>query len=693
MRICDLAKELMTTGKELMQLLQARGCSAKSTQAQLSPELEQYLRDEIKRLYYPVQEEKPEEPAPAPEASAEPAPPAPEPVPEETPAAKPAPEEKEEPEEKVIYAKGHVVVRELAEKLGVKPNILVAELMKMSIFASVGMKIEFKVAEKVAEKFGFRMEHEKKAAPPPQPKPVEPKPEEGPAGADDFAPRPPVVTFMGHVDHGKTSLLDYIRKAHVAAGESGGITQHIGAYQVDYQGRLITFLDTPGHEAFTAMRARGANLTDIAVIVIAADDGIMPQTKEAIAHAQAAKVAMIVAINKCDLRGANPDRVMRQLQQMGIAPEEWGGDTICCKVSAQTGDGISGLLEMILLQADMLELKANPRRPAQGYVIESRLEAGMGPTANVLVKNGTLNLNDAIVSGSCWGRVKAMIDDRGAKVRKAGPSAAVKVMGLTGVPAPGDEFVVYANDREARRVAEARQEAARLEELTGGEEKEKKPLTLDDLLKAKEGSSKRVLSVVLKTDVVGSLEAIKGSLEGIKSEKVELEILSTGAGNVTVNDVMLAAASKAVVLGFHVGKENGAGAEAKRRGVEIRLYTIIYEMIDDVKNLMTGLLDPIIKEHSNGFASIRQIFDMGKRGKVAGCMCTKGKITLKGRVRVKRKDEVLWEGRIASLRRFQNEASEVREGQECGIVLDKFTGFVEGDVIESYESERVAQEL
>jgi translation initiation factor IF-2 len=695
MRICDLAKELMTTGKELMQLLQARGCSAKSTQAQLSPELEQYLRDEIKRLYYPVQEEKPAEPAPAAEAPApEPEAPAPEePKAEEKPAEKPAKEEKAEEDEKVIYAKGHVVVRELAEKLGVKPNVLVAELMKMSIFASVGMKIEFKVAEKVAEKFGFRMEHEKKAAPPPQPKPAEPKPEEIAAAADDFAPRPPVVTFMGHVDHGKTSLLDYIRKAHVAAGESGGITQHIGAYQVDYQGRLITFLDTPGHEAFTAMRARGANLTDIAVIVIAADDGIMPQTKEAIQHAQAAKVAMIIAINKCDLRTANPDRVMRQLQQMGIAPEEWGGDTICCKVSAQTGDGISGLLEMILLQADMLELKANPRRAAQGYVIESRLEAGMGPTANVLVKNGTLKLNDAMVSGSCWGRVKAMIDDRGAKVRKAGPSAAVKVMGLTGVPAPGDEFVVYANDREAKRVAEERQEAARLAELTGGEAKEKKPLTLDDLLKAKEGSSKRVLSVVLKTDVVGSLEAIVGSLEGIKSEKVELEIISTGAGNVTVNDVMLAAASKAVVLGFHVGKENGAGAEAKRRGVEIRLYTIIYEMIDDVKNLMTGLLDPIIKEHSNGFASIRQIFDMGKRGKVAGCMCTKGKITLKGRVRVKRKDEVLWEGRIATLRRFQNEASEVREGQECGIVLDKFTGFVEGDVIESYESERVAQEL
>jgi translation initiation factor IF-2 len=498
---------------------------------------------------------------------------------------------------------------------------------------------------------------------------------------------------MGHVDHGKTSLLDYIRKAHVAAGESGGITQHIGAYQVERQGRAITFLDTPGHEAFTAMRARGANLTDIAVIVIAADDGIMPQTKEAIQHAQAAKVAMIVAINKCDLRTANPDRVKRQLQQMGLAPEDWGGDLICCNVSAQTGDGIDQLLEMILLQAEMLELKANPRCKATGYVIESCLEAGRGPTATVLVKNGTLQLNDAVVSGSCWGRIKAMINDQGHKVRTAPPSAAVKLLGLTSVPMPGSEFVVYKNDREARQVAESRAEAARLEALSDKEPAHSGPLTLADLLQAQAGSDKRKLSVILKTDVQGSLEALQGAMEAIKSEKVDLEIVGTGVGNVSVNDVLLATASQAVILGFHVAKDNGAGAEAKRRGVEIRLYSIIYEMLDDVKNLMTGLLDPIIKEHVNGHASIRQIFDMGKRGKVAGCMCMKGKVTLKGRVRVKRKDEVLYEGKIQSLRRFQNEASEVREGQECGIVLDHFTNFVEGDVIESYEVEKVAQSL
>ncbi|HAL92938.1 MAG TPA: translation initiation factor IF-2, partial [Verrucomicrobia bacterium] len=468
--------------------------------------------------------------------------------------------------------------------------------------------------------------------------------------------------------------------------------QHIGAYQVEHQGRLITFLDTPGHEAFTAMRARGANLTDIAVIVIAADDGIMPQTKEAIQHAQAAKVAMIIAINKCDLRSANPDRVKRQLQQMGLAPEDWGGDLICCSVSATKGEGMDHLLEMILLQADVLELRANPRRKAQGYVIESRLEAGMGPTANVLVTNGTLQLNDAIVSGSTWGRVKAMINDQGHKVRTAGPSAAVKILGLTSVPAPGSEFHIYKNDREARQIAEERAAAERLKDL-GSSAEPRAPMTLDELLQEKSGSEKRTLNVILKTDVLGSLEAIRGSLEGIQSDKVDLAIIGTGAGNITVNDVLLASASKAVILGFHVGKDAGAGAEAKRKGVEIRLYSIIYEMLDDVKNLLTGLLEPIIKEHVNGQAAIRQIFDMGKRGKVAGCMCVKGKVTLKGRARVKRKDEVLYEGKIQTLRRFQNEANEVREGQECGIVLDHFANFAEGDIIESYEIEKVAQEL
>jgi translation initiation factor IF-2 len=713
MRICDLAKELMTTGKELLGLLQARGCTARSTQANLTPELEQYLRDEIQRIYYGganAPAPAPETPAASPEAAATEAPaetnaaeapaatdaPAAataEPAAEATPAPE-APAEPAEPEgPRTLAIKGHVVVKEFADMLGVKPNVLITELMRLNIFASIGMKIEFKIAQKVAEKFGVALEHEKKTTPPPPPPKTEPKPEEAvPDLKDDLLPRPPVVTFMGHVDHGKTSLLDFIRKAHVVDGESGGITQHIGAYQVEYDGRLITFLDTPGHEAFTAMRARGANLTDIAVIVIAADDGIMPQTKEAIQHAQAAKVAMIIAINKCDLRTANPDRVKRQLQQMGLAPEDWGGELICCSVSATSGDGMDHLLEMILLQAEVLELRANPRRRATGYVIESRLEAGMGPTANILITNGTLQLNDAIVSGSSWGRVKAMINDQGIKVRTAGPSAAVKILGLTSVPAPGSEFHVYKNDREARQVAEERAAEKRLVDLAGSSEA-RPPMTLEELLQEKTGSDKRTLNVIVKTDVLGSLEAIRGSLEGINSDKVDLDIIGTGVGNVSVNDVLLASASKAVILGFHVGKDTGSGAEAKRKGVEIRLYSIIYEMLDDVKNLMTGLLDPIVKEHINGHAVIRQIFDMGKRGKVAGCMCQKGKVTLKGRARVRRKDEIVYEGKIQTLRRFQNEANEVREGQECGIVLDRFTDIAEGDLIESYEIEKVAQAL
>ncbi len=561
--------------------------------------------------------------------------------------------------------KGHVVVKDFADLLGIKPNVLIAKLMQHEHLRLHRHEDRFQVGRaRSPRSSGFVLEHEKKATPPPQPVKPEPKPETAADTQDDLLPRPPVVTFMGHVDHGKTSLLDYIRKAHVAAGEDGGITQHIGAYQVEHQGRLITFLDTPGHEAFTAMRARGANLTDIAVIVIAADDGIMPQTKEAIQHAQAAKVAMIIAINKCDLRTANPDRVKRQLQQMGLAPEDWGGELICCSVSATKGDGMDHLLEMILLQAEVLELKANPRRKAQGYVIESRLEAGMGPTANVLVTNGTLQLNDAIVCGSTWGRVKAMINDQGNKVRTAGPSAAVKILGLTSVP-DARQRIPCLQERPRGPPGRRRTRRRRASPDLAGEPEPLAPLTLDELLQEKAGSDKSTLNLILKTDVLGSLEAIRGSLEGIKSDKVELAIIGTGAGNITVNDVLLASASKAVILGFHVGKDAGTGAEAKRKGVEIRLYSIIYEMLDDVKNLMTGLLEPILKEHVNGQATIRQIFDMGKRGKVAGCMCMKGKVTVKGRARVKRKDEVLYEGKIATLRRFQNEA--VRSPRRPGV--------------------------
>ncbi|MBP1588611.1 MAG: translation initiation factor IF-2 [Kiritimatiellae bacterium] len=713
MRVCDLAKELKTTSKELLQMLQAHGSSVKSVQTNITQEHEDFLRAEIQRIYYtapaaaaPVAAT--EAPAATPatpaaenalapeandaDASAAPAAEAPAPA---------APAEKQETP--TIFAKGHIVIRDLAEKMGVKPNRLVAALMKQGTFASLGDRVEFKVAATLAEQFGFRLEKEPKAAPPPPPPPkkvVAEEPVEPETPADSI--RPPVVTFMGHVDHGKTSLLDYIRKAHVVAGEDGGITQHIGAYTAEWEGRKITFLDTPGHEAFNAMRERGAQLADIAVIVIAADDGVMPQTKEAIAHAKESKVTMIVAINKCDKHTANPDRVKRQLQQMGVNPEDWGGDVICCNVSAQTGDGIPNLLEMILLQADMLELKASSRGPARGYVIEARLEAGMGPTASVLVKDGTLKVNDAVVSGTAWGTLKALIDDKGKRQRTAGPSTAVKIMGLSDVPTPGDEFRVYPSKKEAQELAESRIEAKRLADLRGAAEKEVLPTSLtneqilEQLLAAQpDGGGKPKLSVILKTDVVGSIEAIEYEWKKkLRSEKVDLEVLSASVGDITLKDVQKASAAKAVILGFHVAKANGVVAEAKRQGVLIRLHSIIYEMTEDCENMMRGLLAPITKERINGHAVIRQIFDMGKRGRVAGCMCSKGKITLKGRIRVKRKDDVLYEGRIQSMRRFQNEATEVREGQECGIVLDRgFGAFTEGDIIESYESESIKQEL
>ncbi|MFH0952758.1 MAG: translation initiation factor IF-2, partial [Verrucomicrobiota bacterium] len=610
-------------------------------------------------------------PAPAPEAPAA------------APAPPPAP-----PAKRVITVRGAVIVKEFAEQLAVKPNQLIAELMTMNVFASINERVDLKVAQQIADKHGFALEHEKKVI---EHKPVIKAPEEGVETTedrpDDLLPRPPVVTFLGHVDHGKTSLLDKIRHSRVAEGEDGGITQHIGAYSVQYRDRAITFLDTPGHAAFTAMRARGANLTDIAVLIIAADDGVMPQTREAIQHAKAAGVAMMVAINKIDLRTASVDRVKRQLQQEGLTPEDWGGELICCPVSAVTGDGIDHLLEMILLQAEMMELKANPKRRALGYVIEARLEAGMGPTANLLVTRGTLHVGDAIVCGPCWGKVKALINDQGIKVRTAGPSSAVKCLGLNSVPEPGEEFQCYPNDRVARQTAEERMAKKRMDELVVP-----KRASLEDLLR-KTAEHRCELFLVLKTDVQGSLEAIQQSLLGIKSDKVSLKMVLTGVGNITENDVLLASASNAIILGFHVGKEDGVGDRAKQEGVEIRLYSVIYELLDNVRDAMTGLLEPVTKETVIGHAEVRQVFDISKKGKIAGCIVTDGRAASRSRVRVKRNQDVIYEGSINTLKRFQNDAAEVREGQECGIRLDNFADFVAGDVLELYEMEKIAQQL
>ncbi|MBT8046720.1 MAG: translation initiation factor IF-2, partial [Pontiella sp.] len=571
------------------------------------------------------------------------------------------------------------------------------ELMKMNVFASINAEIDLKIAKEIGEKHGFtvREEEKKKAAPVPPStakKIAAKKKQEVEDAPDALLPRPPVVTFMGHVDHGKTSLLDKVRNTRVTAGESGGITQHIGAYTVEINDSKITFLDTPGHAAFTAMRARGANLTDIAVLVVAADDGVMPQTIEAIKHAKAAGVCTIIAMNKMDLRSANPDRLKQQLQENDVMVEDWGGDIGCIPVSAETGEGIDALLERILLESEMLELKANPNKAANGFVVEAQMEPGMGPTASVLVKSGTLKVGDNVVCGKYWGRIKALISDQGKKVRAAGPSTAVKILGLTNVPGAGDEFQVMSTDREAKSISGEMQAEDRTLQLQGGVAPKK--MSLDDLFgSADAGPEKKELKVLIKTDVHGSLEAIEQSLRGIKSEKVEINIIGNDVGNITVNDVMLASASDAIILGFHTGKENGANAAAKREGVEIRLYSIIYELIEDVESAMKGLLEPELREQVIGEAEIREVFELSRKSKIAGCMVMSGRISAKARIRIKNGNDILFEGLIGSLKRFQNEAPEVRQGQECGIRPDNFTNFNAGDTIEAYIVEKITQEL
>ncbi len=677
MRVFELAKELQRPTKDLLEKIQALNAGeVRNHMSVLTPEQVTVLRV----AFAPAQQAPAAEPAPATAAPATAAP--------VTASA----------DTKVVTVKpgAPIIVRELAEHMGLKPNLLIAELMKMNIFASINQKIELKVAQQIAQKWGWTVELEKKVEvkpPPPPPKPKVKPVEEKVDAPENVVTRPPVVVFMGHVDHGKTSLLDKIRNSRVAAGEDGGITQHIGAYTVtldDKKKHRITFLDTPGHEAFTAMRARGANLTDIAVIVIDGVDGVMPQTREAIQHAQAAKVAIMVALNKKDLRAFNADRVKQQLQGLGLTPEDWGGDVICCPVSALTGDGIPDFLDNIIALAEILELKANPRLPARGFIVEARMETGMGPTATLLIREGTLKVGDTILCGMHWGRVKALINDRGERVKQAGPSEAVKCLGLSGVPDAGAEFVKMADEKTARAEAEARQFAKREEALAGMAPKR---MTLDDLLQGGAGTGKKTLSIVLKVDTQGSLEALQYAIGNIKSEKVDHQIILAGIGNINVNDVLLASASKAIILGFHVSKESDVSAAAKREGVEIRLYSIIYELLDDLKDLMQGLLEPIVRETVLGHAQVKQLFDLGKKGKVAGCIVTDGRVTARGRARVKRRGDVLYEGAVSTLRRFQNEAAEVREGQECGMRLDHFGDFEPGDIIEIYEVEKIAQQL
>ena len=703
MNVQDTAKDVGVSPEELLEILQDIEIDVDGIEAELSAEQISQVCDELgyatieeaRADNASVEEEAPEAPVEeaAPEVPSEvPVEGAAAEVAEEVPAA---PAEPEGDPNLIELKKPKVLVKDFAEMMGMKPNMVIAELMKMNVFASINAEIDLKIAKEIGEKHGFTVrKEEKKKAPPPQPKAAKKlsakKKDEIPDTPDALLPRPPVITFMGHVDHGKTSLLDKIRNTKVTAGESGGITQHIGAYTVEINDHKITFLDTPGHAAFTAMRARGANLTDVVVLVVAADDGVMPQTIEAIKHARAAGVCTIIAMNKMDLRSANPERLKQQLQENEIMVEDWGGDIGCVPVSAETGEGIDSLLERILLESEMLELKANPNKPASGFVVEAQMEPGMGPTASILVKGGTLQVGDNIICGKYWGRIKALISDQGKKVRSAGPSTAVKVLGLTNVPGAGDEFQVVDSDREAKAISEEMQAEDRAQTLQGSVAPKK--MSLDDLF-GNTGAGKKELKVIIKTDVQGSLEAITHSLDGIKSDKVEINIITNDVGNITVNDVMLASASNAIILGFHTGNENGVNAAAKREGVEIRLYSIIYELIEDVESAMKGLLEPELREQVIGEAEIREVFEMSKKSKIAGCMVMGGRITTKASIRIKRGRDILFEGTIGSLKRFQNDAAEVRQGQECGIRPDNFTNFEAGDTIEAYLVEKITQEL
>jgi translation initiation factor IF-2 len=597
------------------------------------------------------------------------------------------------PEGAVLISEG-MTVRDFAERLGVKAKDLIAALFRRGILANINHVLDAELAQKLGEDLNVEtmvvsFEEEIQLRQEQRAEAAAAAAGEGAAQPAGRVPRGPVVTIMGHVDHGKTSLLDAIRESKVVESEYGGITQHIGAYQVDRNGKKIVFLDTPGHEAFTMMRSRGAKATDVVVLVVAADDGVMPQTVEAIDHARAAKVPIVVAVNKIDKANANPDRVKKELADNGLMVEEWGGDTVAVPISALKREGIDDLLEMILLTSDLLELKANPELPAQGVVLEARKETGRGNVATVLVQNGTLKVGDPFVSGAAWGRVRAMSNDLGERAAEAPPATPVEVTGFQDLPEAGDTFQVVADEGEAREVASYRQQEARRRELTPSQGR----MSLDQLFdKIQEGQVKE-LPVVLKADVQGSVEVLRDTLEKLGTEKVRVQVIHAAVGAISTNDVSLAAASEAVVIGFNVRPERIAAELADKEGVDIRLHTVIYELTDELKKAMAGLLDPTFREVITGHAEVRDTFKVPKMGVVAGCHVLDGTVHRSHSVRLLRDNVVVHEGKIGSLRRFKDDVSEVRAGFDCGIGLDRFQDFKPGDVIESFTKEEVAAEL
>lgn len=565
-----------------------------------------------------------------------------------------------------------ITVSRLAELVHATPIDVMKQLMRAGIMATINQAIDFNTAAAIVPAYGYR------AVPVVAAKTVKAQAqvENDPSKLKE---RPPVVTILGHVDHGKTTLLDAIRKTRVAESEAGGITQHIGAYQTEYNGHKITFLDTPGHEAFTAMRARGANATDIAVLVVAADDGVMPQTIEAINHVKAAKVPMVVAINKMDMPGANPERIKQQLTEHGLVVEEWGGDIIAVPVSAKVRTGIDDLLENILVVAEVAELRANPDRPAQGVVVEAKLDKSRGPVATVLVKNGTLSVGDFVVVGNVRGRVKALVNDLGRRIKSAPPSSPVEILGLNDLPQAGDSLEAVASEREAKQVVDQRLAQASAHHR----------VSLEDVVNRIRTGESKELNVIIKADVQGSLEAVRDALNRLSTEKVQVRTIHTGSGAITESDIFLAIASEALVLGFNTTVEPGARRVADSEGINIRFYNVIYTMVDEVRGMLAGMIQPVIRDVVEGHATVRMVISRSRQNKAAGCIVNDGKISRNSTVRLLRKGQSLYDGPIQSLRRFQEDVREVAAGLECGIVLAKFDEFEEGDVIESHRQETV----
>jgi translation initiation factor IF-2 len=698
-RVYELAKELGTTSKKLIEVMESMDISVNNHMSTMSDEEakkvmailtgqvggkppkeapKKAVKEEPKAAEQPAKKEKKEAPAekkedPSVEEKAAPSRKARKVIQEEKRAAA------IKAQRPKIRLEGQITIAELAGHFDATPSQLITYLMEMGVMASINQPLNEDAVELLAEEYGFDLEY------------VEDPVEEELLAFDDpdggaEVLRKPVVTVLGHVDHGKTSLLDTIRSAKVTAGEVGGITQHIGAYQVKVNDKKIVFLDTPGHEAFTAMRARGAQITDIAILVVAADDGVMPQTVEAINHARAAQVPILVAVNKIDKPDSNPDRVKQQLSDLGLVPEEWGGDTIFVPVSAIRGDGIEELLEMVALLAEVGELKASPDRTARGTVIEAKLDRGRGPVATVLVQDGTLYIGDSIICGSIAGKVRAMTNDRGERVKKAGPSTPVEIQGLSDVPLAGDPFQVVADDRIARQVAEKR--AFKLKEVSRRVQR----VTLDDLFKQIQEGEVKDLNLILKGDVQGSVEALQDALLKLSLEEVQIKIIHTGVGAINESDVMLASASNAIVIGFNVRPDNNARRLAEQDQVDIRLYRIIYEAIEDIKAAVTGLLKPVMKEVILGQAEVRQVFKVSRMGSIAGSYVIEGKITRNAMIRVIRDGTVVLDnGRIGSLKRFKDDVREVLTGYECGILLENYNDIHEGDIIEAYVMEQVAR--